>query len=325
MAASFLELFRVLTSFSPPRTQLKGAPWEPFVDWAIGQGLAPLAAYNLEYRLGDCGAPQWARDRLLSVYQGSLNDNVMKLVQLKRAVGELEGRRIALLSGAAYAEALYPHVAFRPVAEIRLLLAREDVDPFAAFLAQGEGSGWKLAPDLVDPAGSARALTDGRTQLLLHAATPPEVEALFRAQPVKVFGPSIYRLELEDAILATCLEQARAGYEVPMLTFIDLRELVLGAPSLAGPYSKTPAYEFVTKRAADGHLSRALYTSLGILERLFPETGDAVARLRPELRRPTRELLERLVIAPVSAVGELGETRTFKGTDRLRRLLAGAR
>ena len=52
MAPSLLDTFRVLASFSPARTSLRGAPWEEYVDWAIAQGLAPLAAYNLEYRLG---------------------------------------------------------------------------------------------------------------------------------------------------------------------------------------------------------------------------------------------------------------------------------
>jgi hypothetical protein len=54
---SLLDTFRVLSSFDPPRQSLADAPWEQFVDWAIVQGLAPLAAYNLEYRLGGAGSP----------------------------------------------------------------------------------------------------------------------------------------------------------------------------------------------------------------------------------------------------------------------------
>src|SRR6516162_2348316 len=118
MAPSLLETFRVLASFSPGRTSLLGAPWDDYVDWAIAQGLAPLAAYNLEYRLGGGGAPEWARDRLLSVYQGELNDKVLKLVTFRRAVDEPEGRRTILVGPARYAEALYPHVAFRPVPDL---------------------------------------------------------------------------------------------------------------------------------------------------------------------------------------------------------------
>ncbi len=60
--------------------------------------------------------------QLLSVYQGTANDNVMKLVNFKRVVDDLEGRKVVLLGGASFAEALYPHIAFRPVIDIALLL-----------------------------------------------------------------------------------------------------------------------------------------------------------------------------------------------------------
>src|ERR1051326_8372446 len=161
---SLLDLFRVLSSFEPKRAALSQAPWEEYVDWAIAQGLAPLAAYNLEYRMAGAGAPEWARDRLMSVYQGSMNDNVMKLVNFKRTVDELEGRKVLVLGGPAFAEALYPHVAFRPVLDIELLLAPEDVNPFAAFLGGSE-----FRPDLTlpggrHPSGARKVLTDTRTQ-----------------------------------------------------------------------------------------------------------------------------------------------------------------
>src|SRR5713101_6273288 len=126
MATSLLDTFRVLSAFDPPRCSLADAPWDEYVDWAIAQGLGPLSAYNLEYRLAGAGAPEWARDRLLSVYQGSLNDNVMKLVNFKRTIDDLEGRKVVLLGAASYAEALYPHVAFRPVSELEMLLPPGD-------------------------------------------------------------------------------------------------------------------------------------------------------------------------------------------------------
>ena len=135
-APSLLDLFRTLSNFAPTRVSLRGAPWEEYVDWAIVNGLAPLAAYNLEYRLAGGGAPEWARDRLLSVYQGSVNDNVMKLVAFKRSVDELEGRRVLLLGAASFAESLYPHVAFRPVPEVRLRVEANEVRPFSNFLGE---------------------------------------------------------------------------------------------------------------------------------------------------------------------------------------------
>lgn len=320
MATSMLDLFRVLSAFSPRRVDLKDAPWEPYVDWAIGQGLAPLAAYNLEYRLGQCGAPQWARDRLLSIYQGSANDNVMKLVNFKRAVDDLEGRRIALLGAASYAECVYPHVAWRPVIDVRLLVRPADVEPLVGWLRRAE-----FKPDEKLPsAAGERVLTDTRTTVYVHGSlmsAPAHDEAMLaRALKLKVFGPSMVRLELEDAILAHVKLMAKAGFDVPMLELIDLRELVLGAPSMGGDYSREPKAELVLERAAAFGVERALWAALGIVERLYPETSAAVARLRPSLLLPTRELLERLVVAPLSEVGRMEQ---FRGEDTLRQLLAG--
>ncbi len=174
-----VEIFRRLASFSPGAQSLAGAPWETYVDWAIANGLAALAAYNLEYRLAGGDAPEWARDRLLSVYQGTANDNVMKLVNFKRVVDDLEGRKVVVLGGASFAEALYPHIAFRPVIDISLLLPAADLDGFTGFLAQGQ---FKPAAENVRPPGAARSLTDGRTPIHLFTGLfGPGFEAEDRA------------------------------------------------------------------------------------------------------------------------------------------------
>ena len=325
MPLSFLELFRILTSFSPARVSLRGAPWEQYLEWAIANGLAPLAAYNVEYRLAGGDAPEWARDRLLSVYQGSVNDNVMKLVSFKRAVNDLEGRRLLLLGGASFAETLYPHVAFRPVPEIRVRVERADLEPFVAYLKQHE---YRTLPDSRGLEGAERAVSDDHTPILLYTdllgpGFREEEQALLdRALPVKVYGPSVFRPTLEDALLLVCLEQARAGFDVPMLSFVDLRELILESPAMAGAYARPLDASAVRARAAAWGLERAVYASLSIVERLFPETRQAVAKARPELRRGTRALLDRWVVSPLS---ELGRVRVTRGAERLRRLLTGGR
>ena len=319
MAASLLEVFRTLASFDPPKISLADAPWEDYADWAIGQGLAPLAAYNLEYRLGTkTGAPEWVRDRLLAIYQGSVNDNVMKLVNFKRAVDELEGRQVIMLGGGSFAESLYPHVAFRPVIDIRLLVPRADLDPFVGYLRRAEFKAGEGGAE-----GTLRELSDGRTTLFVHGELLKQGdEGLFtRALPMKVYGPSLRRLDLEDALLCQVLLMSRDGFDVPLIEFVDLRELVQGAPSMGGVYSRPVDAEAVRARAAEWKMERALWAALGIVERLFPETSAAVAHLKPQsLLMPTRELLERLVIAPVSIVGR---THQFRGEDALRTLLAG--
>src|SRR5258707_14014220 len=101
MALTLLDTFRILSSFSPHSGSMAQAPWESYVEWAIAHGLAPVAAYNLEYRLAGGGAPEWARDRLVSVCQGSLHDNVMTVVGFKGAIDELVDGKVRLVGGAS--------------------------------------------------------------------------------------------------------------------------------------------------------------------------------------------------------------------------------
>jgi hypothetical protein len=135
-----------------------------------------------------------------------------------------------------------------------------------------------------------------------------------------VYGPSIFRPDLEDAVLLLCLEHARQGYQVPWLSFVDLRELVTGSTSMGSIYSRQVEITVLQERAREWRLERALYTSLSIIERLFPETARTVEAARPPLRRATRELLNRLVVDPVSVPGRQS---VLRGADRLRRLLTG--
>ncbi len=322
MAISLLDTFRVLSSFDPPRGSLRDAPWEQYVEWAIAQGLAPLASYNLEYRLPSANAPEWVRDQLLTIYSGSVNDNVMKLVNFKRCVDELEGRQVLILGAAAFADALYPHVGFRPVLEIQILLRRMDVEGFTGYLAQHD---FRPEPGET-PHGVQKVLSDTRTPVYLYAdvlgsGRQAEVRGIFeRAKPLKMYGPSMFRPDLEDALLLTCLEHAREGYQVPWLSFVDLRELVLGAPTMGGVYSRPLDVPALLERARAWRLERALFTSLSIIGRLFPETLPLVQAAQPPLRRATRELLERLVVAPAS---EPGKMRQLRGAERLRRVLTG--
>jgi Uncharacterised nucleotidyltransferase len=324
MAPTLLDTFRILSSFSPTRQSLADAPWDAYVKWAIANGLAALSAYNLEYRLAGGDAPEWARDQLLSVYQGTANDNVMKLVNFKRVVDKLEGRKVLVLGGASFAEVLYPHVAFRPIIDISLMLPPQDIDAFAGFLAQGH---FRPAPHASRPRGAVRSLTDGRTPIHLFAGLfgsgfEAEDRALFdRAIPTRVYGPSFFRLALEDALLALCLEQARAGYEVPYVSFVDLRELLLGAPAVGGPYSKAPDLAALRARANALKLGRALYASFGIAAGLFPEIA-AARELAFPLPRFIRWILDGVLVHPLSRVGRKRATR---GADRLRRVLAGGR
>jgi hypothetical protein len=298
---SLLDLFRVLSSLAPPRAALADAPWGDFVTWAVEQGVAPLAAYNLEYRLAGAAAPESAREQLLSVYQGSVNDSVMKWVNFKRAIDELEGRRVVLLGGASFTEALYPHVAFRPVLDVEALVPRQDLDAVAEHLLAAEFK--QVAPEAGE--GADRVLCDGRTRIVLYAdLLGPEV--LSRVLPMKVYGPSVFRLAHEDAILGEVLGHAQSGYEVAGILWVDFRELVAGAPSTGGPYTRTPDAGLVRERARAWKLERTLWTSLSVVSRMFPDVAPAAARLLPELPSKVAQELEAAVAAPVGALSGPG-------------------
>ncbi len=321
MARSLVDLFRLLSSFSPPRADLHNAPWDEYVDWAISQGLGPLAAYNIEYRLGSAGVPDWAHDRLLTVYQGAANDNVMKLVNFKRAVSDLEGRHVVVIGAISSADSLYPHVAFRPVDEIRVFIDPREIDPFARFLAQSDFKQIDAAPE---SSAADRLLSDDRTTILLYGqliGDPAEDEGLrVRSLAHRAYGPSIRRLDLEDAFLTSVLLMGKSGFAVPMIEFVDLREMLTGAESTGGVYSRQMDRHQVALRARRWNIERSLYAAGSIVEALFPETSEIVRALKPDLTLPTRELLERLVVRPMT---EIGRTRGLRGAEAVRALLVG--
>ncbi len=333
MTLPLLDTFRVLSSLEPVRQSLADAPWKPFVDWAIAQGVAPLAAYNLEYRLAGAGAPDWARERLLSVYQGSVNDNVMKLVGLKRSLSELQGRKLLLTGAASYAEVLYPHVGFRPVSEIELEVAAADLEGLCGYLKQFE---LKPLPAEALEVGERelapgdRLLSDGHATLILSPYRAGEstsrlwAGAMERALPMRVYGPSVFRLDLEDAMLCAALQLARRGYEAPAIAWVDFRELLLGAPATGGPYSREVDFQAVLEIARASRLERALYVALAVVQRLFPHVTGAATRATPPLRAATRTLLNRWVVEPVSALESSGAMRRTRGLGRLRKLLSAA-
>lgn len=325
-ALSLLDLFRTLASFSPPRIKLDDAPWETYLPWAIGNGLAPLASYNLEYVIPASGAPQWVRGQLSSIYQGLANDNVLKLIMFKRLVGQLEGRKLVLAGSAVLAETLYPHIAFRPVMELEVLLRRMDVDPFTGFVTRSE---FKADDRGFEDAGATRVLTDGSTPILLFAdllgPTGKEaIDGLFqRAEAARLYGPSIYRPSPEDLLMLSVLSLARAGFERPAIVWVDLRELLLGAPTLHGEEARPLDPALVKTLAREWKLERAVWSALTIVERFFPETSGQVNAMLPSLRGATRQLLSRAVVDPV--VGFSGSLNSRRGAGHLRRLLTAGR
>ena len=314
-----LPSLRHLTSFSPARVMPGPVPWAALAELAILHGVAPLVAYNVEFRMGGARAPQDVRDRLLGMYQGTLADNVFKLVNLKKLLTEADTVPAVLLEAACYSDALYPHIAFRPVPEIRLLVRREDVP---VLVAAGKPLGMKPGPE----ESGAFFLSDGRTKFLLHTqlfAAQSETlvdDILRRGMPAKAFGPMARRPSIEDALVTHLGLIAMGGFDVPLIDFVDLRELVLGSPSQGGTWSKPPDATLVKQRAEALGVSRALYAAMAVLAKFYPDVAAQAQAYAPELSLPVRALLEKLVVEPTL---NLERAQVSRGGEQVRKLLTG--
>jgi hypothetical protein len=301
-----LAALRALTSFSPPEVLPECDP-RLLADVLEAHGLAALASYQLEQRRIGAGAPEGLRERLLTSFQGIVNDNLEKLLALRGILREVEGLHVVLLDAAAFADWLYPHLAFRPLGELRLAVPTAEGEQFVAATKE------RLA--------LLRTEHEGRTVVLSIAATNgplfiqeglwasgPEDATLFsRATPHPTFGPSAHRPSAEEALLGVVAEQALLGLHAPLITFVDLREL------LARPLDA----EYVLARAGALRLSRALHGASLLVAHFFPESAEAAARVRPPLGVAERLAVERVV----EAAKDPARLRTLRGADAAARLV----
>jgi hypothetical protein len=277
-----LDALRALTALAPP-------PSLPDCDLAVlgdvleAHGLAPMASYHLETtRLGS-GVPDPFRERLLSSYQGVVNDNVLKLVSLRNALRLAPDVPAVLLDAAAYVDWLYPHMAFRPVIDARVAVRAADGVRFA------EATREVLTLLRTEHGGRTAVFGDGRVEITLQEGLwpgGPEDAPLFdRSVPHRAFGPAAARPSPEEAVLATVAEQALHGLWAPLVTYVDLREL------LRLPLDR----DHLRVRVRSLNLSRALHGATLLAAHFFPEVADAAAAVRPDLGLAERAAIERVV------------------------------
>ncbi len=302
-AVALLDALRALTSFTPPPT-LPDADLSVLGDVLEAHGLAPLASYQLESSRLGASVPQAFRERLLVSYQGVVNDNVLKLVTLRGVLRTAEDVPVVLLEGAAYIDWLYPHLAFRPVGDLRVAIRPPD----RARLEAAAG----LSVARAEHDGRTLALTDGRITIAIQYALwpggPPEGPLFERSRKYRAFGPVAARPSPEDALLATVAEQARMGLFAPLVTFVDLRELVRQDDLDAA---------YVLARAEALGLSRALLGAVSLVAHFFPEVAGAAERVRPSLGLAERVAVERVV----EAANDPARLRHLRGADAAARLV----
>lgn len=218
-----LDALRALTSFSPPETLPDCEPGL-LADVLEAHGLAALASWQLEQRRLGAQAPEALRERLLTSFQGVVNDNLQKLMILRALLRDVEGLTVVVLEAAAYVDWLYPHLAFRPLGPVRLAVPTAQGQRFVDAV-KGE---WSVAR--TEHEGRTVVLTSDKATVSMQEGlwpSGPEDALLFeRAVPYRVFGPSAHRPSPEDALLGTIAEQALLGLHAPLITFVDVRELL---------------------------------------------------------------------------------------------------
>jgi hypothetical protein len=306
---ALLDAVRALTSFDPPDA-LPPCDAAELGDVLDAHGLAPLASYQLETRRIGGSAPRALRERLLPLYQGAVNDNVFRLVTLKAALRDVDVP-VVLLGGAAYVDWLYPHLAFRPLGDLRLAVRAEDGARFAASLAVagfstlGTGAG-----------GHTATFGDGRLTLTIQEGLVAGAAAdhgLFGATaPYPALGRTVARPSPEHALLATAADIAEHGLFAPLLLYVDLRELV----ALPDIWDARRAAA-LRSAAAAARLSRGLLGALALVARFFPWLAEQAAALSPELPSAERAV----VLAIVERASDPARLRLPRGAEAAARAI----
>lgn len=319
-----IDWLAAITRFDPP-SRLEAPPdWDAAVQLLARHGLGPLAAYNLNFRMPLTDTPEYARDLLFGYFQGTSQDNVFKFVNLKTTLGDLEGARIVLLGGAGLAEGIYPHIAFRPIPELDLLIEAQDRARVTEALA--EERFLPFEPEEPDPEEPAAVFFNDRFFVRLFTSPLPnerEVPGLFaRALPFQAYGASIYRLAAEDALLVHVLSLAKRGFVVPLIHMVDLREMVKGDSPLAfrgGPGAPIER-DLLLARAKLFGAERALWAAMELLAWFHPEVAERARSLQPDLGFATRKLLAAAVVDPAR---DITRERQLKAVEKLQQLLLG--
>jgi hypothetical protein len=315
-----LALLTNFTSTSPPAMPTS-VDWPELVAVAERQGLAAIASYQLEYRLiGKWRAPPEARERLQLTFNGLLNDNVHKLTRLKQLLSEQGAPDAILLGDAAVADAFYPHIAFRPVESIDLLVRGEDLAEAQRLFTTGGA-----------PRGAHR-LSDSDVGVTLWTQPPglrltsAELDALWRRRvAARPYGPSAFRAAPVDAFLLQVAALADDAFQVVRVLLVDLREMALRAA--AGEPFHGPGAEAaldpreLLARARVWRLGRALFTAMTLVAALFPDAREAAQALTPEVPARAAALLQRAVVKPAL---DPRRTTVFRASQAARKLLLRA-
>jgi hypothetical protein len=299
------DAIRALSAFEPPAA-LPPTDLARLAEALEANGLAPIASYHLETCTLGAGVPAQFREKLLALYQGVVNDNVYRVMTLRGAL-KASPVPVVVLAGLAAVDWLYPHLAFRPLGDLRLAVRGEDG---ARFAEAAQGVGFRV--EAVAGGGRGAAFGDDRVRFTIQEGlwqgASPDTGLFDRSTPLPAFGPEVRRPSPEDMLLATVAEQAEQGLHAPLVTFVDLRELLRLDPPIDSRY--------VRERADALGLSRALHGSMSLLALHFPGVAEPARALLPPLSAPERAAVD-AVVRSASDPARLTHLRGVQAAARL--------
>jgi hypothetical protein len=307
---ALLDALRAVTEFEPPG-ELPPCDLAELADVLEAHGLAALASYQIESRPIGAQLPLAFRERLLTLYQGIVNDNAFRMLTLRGVLKEIDVP-VVLLGGAAYLDWIYPHLAFRPLGELRLGVRGADG---ARFLEGAARAGFR--PSGTGPGGHTATFTDGRIEIAIQEGlvegSGADLGLFERRRPYPALGPSAARPAAEVALLATVADQACLGLFAPLYTFVDLRELMRLEPPLDAAD--------IGARSAEAGLQRALHGALQLAAHFFPAVSERARSLMPPLPRAERIAVD----AVVESAKDPAKLRRLRGSEAAAKLVVAPR
>ena len=260
-------------------------------DLARRQSVAPLLYHRLRARGLGAAAPAILLEGLRKSLLASAARNMCLYAQFRQIAAALHAEQIPLivLKGMFLADVVYPNIAVRPMADIDILVARQDVERAAGVLI-GIGYDYDSTRGVDFPARESKHLPmmvrdEAEAAVEIHRGICDSGESYFidtaelfeRSLPTTVSGLQVLRLSPEDLLLHLCTHMAYQNeFRMGLRPVCDVAATV-------DHYAAELNWTAVSERAVRWGIVRGTYASLLIAQRLFGAhvPSDVLVALKP--------------------------------------------
>ncbi len=276
-----------------------GFKWEYFLQRAIEEKVAPLIYKSLEaWGTARLNIPAVVLERFRSSYYQTLTNNVL----IFKKTGEIlaafrrQGIKILVFKGPVLAELLYPDIGLRPITDVDILVAREDLPaadrilqelnytaPFAIKdFSSLQANPYRNSLMYTDPQGTPRFV-----HLYWHLLNlfPFEQEVLGKftmkniwQSATTVYVDEVPALTLADThqVIYLCLHAFQHAYTPGMLLYDLFKFLQLKGSSLD--------WDFLARESFSLGLDRYVYFGLELVYEVFgvPVPQECLVKLKPK-------------------------------------------